>query len=517
MVMAHKKIEPEAVQNPASNAHEEAPKVPEMPAASAQVEVKEQPAAAKEAPAETKGCKVGITETVLRDAHQSLMATRMAMEDMLPVLDAMDDIGYHSVEVWGGATFDACMRFLNEDPWERLRILKKHFKKTKLQMLLRGQNLVGYRHYADDTAREFVKRAVGNGIDIIRIFDALNDLRNVEVTAEQTKREGAHLQLCIAYTTSPVHTVEAFVKLASRMKDMGADSICVKDMAGLLTPTVAKKLVKGIKDATHLPVQVHSHYTCGLAGPSYLAAIEAGADVIDCALSPFSMGTSQPCTETFIAALAGGEWDTGLDIRALTPIANHFKKVRTKYDKIFVKVQGANTDILLAQIPGGMYSNLVNQLKEAGQLDKLPDVLKEVPYVREAMGFPPLVTPSSQIVGTQSTLNVLSGERWKIVPKEVYNFFKGMYGQTPAPMNAEIQKKILGKDTPITCRPADLIEPELEKAKKEVGVWALQPEDVLTYVLFPAVAKDFLQNKYARINKCDIGVGELVDGSAYPV
>lgn len=461
--------------------------------------------------------KIGITETILRDAHQSLMATRMSTEDMVPAMDAMDEIGYHSVEVWGGATFDSCMRFLNEDPWERLRIMKKHFKKTPLQMLLRGQNLVGYRHYADDTAREFVKRAVGNGIDIIRVFDALNDLRNVEVTAAQTKAEGAHLQLCIAYTTSPVHTVEAFVKLASQMKGLGADSICIKDMAGLLTPTAAKQLVEGIKKATGLPIQVHSHYTCGLAGLAYYAAIEAGADVIDCALSPFSLGTSQPCTETFVAALAGSQWDTGLDIRKISAISKHFKEVRAKYDKIFVKVQGANTDILLAQIPGGMYSNLVNQLKEAGQLDKLQQVLDEVPYVREAMGYPPLVTPSSQIVGTQATLNVLAGQRWKIVPKEVYNLFKGMYGQPPAPMNKEIQQKILGKDKPVTCRPADLIAPELEKAKKEVRPWMTQPEDVLTYILFPAVAKDFLMHKYARINKCDIGLGEVVDNSAYPV
>lgn len=477
----------------------------------------EEPAVQESSPEISGTRRVGITETVLRDAHQSLMATRMSLDDMLPVLDLMDEIGYHSVEVWGGATFDACMRFLNEDPWERLRTLKKYFKKTKLQMLLRGQNLVGYRHYADDTAKEFVKRAVGNGIDIIRIFDALNDLRNIEVTAAQTKKEGAHLQLCIAYTTSPVHTVEAFVKLASQMKDLGADSICIKDMAGLLTPTAAKELVHGIKQATALPIQVHSHYTCGLAGLAYYAAIEAGADVIDCALSPFSMGTSQPCTETFVAALAGSQWDTGLDIRRMTPISNHFKKIRAKYDKIFVKVQGANTDILLAQIPGGMYSNLVNQLKEAGQQDKLSQVLEEVPYVRAAMGYPPLVTPSSQIVGTQATLNVLSGERWKIIPKEVYNIFKGMYGQTPAPMDPEIQKKVLGGDEPITCRPADLIEPELGKARKEVESWITQPEDVLTYVLFPAVAKDFLVKKYARETMTDIGLNEFVDGSAYPV
>ena len=467
--------------------------------------------------ASNKARPVGITETVLRDAHQSLMATRMGIDDMIPVMQIMDDIGYHSLEVWGGATFDASMRFLNEDPWERLRIMKKHFKKTKLQMLLRGQNLVGYRHYADDTVREFVKHAVGDGIDIVRVFDALNDLRNMEVSAEQVKAEGAHLQLCIAYTTSPVHTVEAFVQLASQMKDMGADSICIKDMAGLLTPTAAKELVSGIKKATGLPIQVHSHYTCGLAGLAYYAAIEAGADVIDCAISPFSQGTSQPCTETFVAALAGSEWDTGLDVRSFQPIANHFKEIRSHYDKIFVKMQGAYTDILIAQIPGGMYSNLVNQLKEAGQSAKLQAVLDEVPYVREAMGYPPLVTPTSQIVGTQATMNVLAGERWKMVPKEVKAYFAGMYGKPPAPMNEEIQKKILGDEKPITCRPADLIKPELEKARQQVGTWATQPEDVLTYVLFPAIAKDFLVQKFARENKRDVGFDNFVDSAAYPV
>ena len=460
---------------------------------------------------------VGITETVLRDAHQSLMATRMGINDMVSVMDIMDEIGYHSLEVWGGATFDASMRFLNEDPWERLRIMKKHFKKTKLQMLLRGQNLVGYRHYADDTVREFVKRAVGNGIDIIRVFDALNDLRNVEVSAAQVKAEGAHLQLCISYTTSPVHTVEAFVQLASQMKEMGADSICIKDMAGLLTPTNARELVRGIKEATELPIQVHSHYTCGLAGLAYYAAIEAGADVVDCAISPFSQGTSQPCTETFVAALAGSEWDTGLDIHSFTPIAAHFKEVRAQYDKIFVKMMGANTDILIAQIPGGMYSNLVNQLKEAGQSSKLQAVLDEVPYVRKAMGYPPLVTPTSQIVGTQATMNVLAGERWKMVPKEVKAYFTGMYGKPPAEMDPEIQKKILGDEQPITCRPADLIKPELDAARAEIGMWITQPEDVLTYVLFPAIAKDFLMQKFARENKRDIGLDTLVDGAAYPL
>lgn len=489
-----------------------------LPKTTPEIKVTEPKAAPKAAEAaKPAGHQVKITETILRDAHQSLIATRMSTEDMLPALDIMDEIGYNAVEVWGGATFDSCMRFLNEDPWERLRILKKHFKKTPLQMLLRGQNLVGYRHYADDVVREFVKRAVGNGIDIIRCFDALNDIRNVEVASEQIKAEGAHLQLCISYTTSPVHTIDSFVKLASDMKDLGADSICIKDMAGLLTPTEAKKLVSGIKKATGLPIELHSHYSCGLAGLAYYAGIEAGAQIVDCAISPFSQGTSQPCTETFVAALAGSEYDTGLDLKKLAPVAEHFKKISKKYDKIFVKVQGANTTILMAQIPGGMYSNLVNQLKEAGQLNKLNDVLEEVPYVRKALGYPPLVTPSSQIVGTQATLNVLAGKRWKIVPKEVFNMFKGMYGQPPAPMDKEIQKQVLGNVEPITCRPADLIEPELEKAKKEIGTWMLQPEDLLSYVLFPQVAKDFLVKKYARETKTDIGLNELVDDSAYPV
>lgn len=459
---------------------------------------------------------IGITETILRDAHQSLMATRMRIEDMTPILEEMDEIGYHSMEVWGGATFDAGMRFLGEDPWERLRTIRRFCKKTKLQMLLRGQNLVGYRHYADDTAREFVKRAVGNGIDIIRIFDALNDLRNLEVTAEQTKKEGAHLQLCLAYTTSPVHTVEAFVDMTRAMIDMGADSICIKDMAGLLTATAASELVRGMRGITDLPIQVHSHYTCGLASTAYYAAIEAGADVVDCAISPFSLGTSQPATESMVASLQGGPWDTGLDLKALMPIAEHFRKVRDAADSLIVKMAGTNTDILIYQIPGGMYSNLVSQLKEAGAGHRLQEVLEEVPYVRQAMGYPPLVTPSSQIVGTQATLNVLSGKRWKMIPKEVKAYFLGQYGKPPAEMDPEIQKLAVGDEEPITCRPADLIEPELEAAAVEVAPWTLQPEDVLTYVLFPAVAKDFLPVKFARETKRDVGFQEELSG-AYPV
>ncbi len=461
--------------------------------------------------------KVGITETALRDAHQSLMATRLRIEDMLPVLERMDDVGYHSLEVWGGATFDSCMRFLDEDPWDRLRTLKKHVTKTKLQMLLRGQNLVGYRHYADDVVREFVKRAVGNGIEIMRVFDALNDLRNLEVAADQVKREGAHLQMCFSYTLSPVHTNKAFVELAQSMKDMGADSICIKDMAGLLSPVDADSLVRGIKRETELPVQVHSHYTSGLASMAYYAAIEAGADVVDCAISPFSMRTSQPATEAMVAGLARGKFDTGISLETLIPIADHFKSLRKKYDNLFVKLEGADTNVLIYQIPGGMYSNLVNQLREQSAEHRLNDVLKEVPVVRKAMGYPPLVTPTSQIVGTQATLNVLVGERWKMVSKEVRNYFMGYYGKPPAEVDKEVQRKILGDEQPITCRPGEKIAPELDKAMEEIRAWVTQPEDVLTYVMFPAVAKDFLMSRYARINLRDTGLDKIEEEAAYPV
>ncbi|PIE54114.1 MAG: oxaloacetate decarboxylase [Dethiosulfovibrio peptidovorans] len=461
--------------------------------------------------------RVGITETALRDAHQSLMATRLRIEDMLPVLERLDQVGYHSLEVWGGATFDSCMRFLDEDPWERLRILRKHVSKTKLQMLLRGQNLVGYRHYADDVVREFVKRAVGNGIDIMRVFDALNDIRNLEIAADQVKREGAHLQMCISYTLSPVHTNELFVELAGSMRDMGADSICIKDMAGLLSPVDADRLIRGIKKETGLPIQLHSHYTSGLASMAYYAAIEAGADVVDCAISPFSMRTSQPASETMVAALAGGRYDTGLALDDMIPIAHHFKELRRKYDELFVRLEGADTNVLIYQIPGGMYSNLVNQLKEQAAEHRLEEVLREVPVVRKAMGYPPLVTPSSQIVGTQATLNVLVGERWKIVPKEVRNYFMGYYGKPPAPVDPEIQAKILGSDQPIICRPGEKIEPELEEARADVAAWVTQPEDVLSYVLFPAVAKDFLMKKYVRSTLRDVGLEQAVEEIAYPV
>ena len=459
--------------------------------------------------------KVRITETALRDAHQSLIATRMSTNDMLPILDKMDEAGYWALEMWGGATFDSAMRFLDEDPWERLRLIRARIKNAKLQMLLRGQNLVGYRHYADDVVREFVKRAVGNGIDIIRCFDALNDLRNVEIAADQVKKEGAHLQLCISYTISPVHTLEAFADMAKKMTDMGADSIAIKDMAGLINPVDCIKLVKAIKAKTNVPLELHSHYTTGLASMVYFAGIEAGADIIDTAISPFALGTSQPPTESMVAALAGSEWDTGIDIEKLLPICEHFKKLRDKYKNLLPEIAGVNINILRYQIPGGMYSNMVNQLKEMNASDKLEDVLKEVPVVREAMGYPPLVTPSSQMVGTQATLNVLRG-RWKIFPKEIRQYFLGYYGMPPAPVDPEVQKMAIGKEEPMTCRPGEKIAPEMEQARKDAQAWMTEPEDALTWIMFPQVAKDFLPKKYAKVNKRDTGLQEQADPAAYP-
>lgn len=461
--------------------------------------------------------RVGITETALRDAHQSIMATRLRTEDMIPVAEKMDEVGYHSLEVWGGATFDTCMRFLDEDPWDRLRILRKCFKKTKLQMLLRGQNVVGYRHYADDVVREFVKRAVGNGLDIIRVFDALNDLRNMEIAADQVRKEGSHLQMCISFTISPMHTLEAFSDLAQKMKGMGADSICIKDMAGLLGPVDACQLVGAIKKKTALPVQVHSHYTSGMAAMAYYASIQAGADVVDCAISPLAMGTSQPATETMVAALARGEYDTGIQLEKLIPVSEHFKHVREKYSKLIMGLEGVDINVLIYQIPGGMYSNLVSQLNEQNSLEKLQAVLKEVPRVREEMGYPPLVTPTSQLVGTQATLNVLTGERWKVVSKEVKNYFQGYYGTPPGRLDREVQKKVIGDEQPITCRPGEILEPELPGVYEAMGAWIAQPEDALSYALFPAVAKDFLVRKFARDNLRDVGLEPLVEDSAYPL
>ena len=432
--------------------------------------------------------KVGITETICRDAHQSLIANRMTTEEMLPALPLMDKVGYHSLEVWGGATFDACLRFLNEDPWERLRKIRKAAPKTKLQMLFRGQNVLGYRHYADDVVEYFVQKSIANGIDIIRIFDALNDVRNLQTAINATKKEKGHVQAAISYTISPVHNNDFFVKLAKEYESCGADSICIKDMAGLLTPYNAFELVKKLKKAVKIPIQLHTHYTSGVASMTYLKAIEAGVDIVDTALSPMALGTSQPPTEPLVATLQGTEYDTGIDLNLLTEIAEYFKPLREKYlasGLMSTKVLGVDINTLKYQVPGGMLS------------------LKEVPEVRKDLGYPPLVTPTSQIVGTQAVLNVLMGERYKMVTKETKGICKGEYGRTPVPIDDEFRKKIIGNEKAITCRPADLIKPELEKLKKECAEWTEQPEDVLSYALFDQVAVKFFEQRKAEKYKID--------------
>ena len=442
--------------------------------------------------------KVKITETVLRDAHQSLIATRMTMDEMLPILPLMDKVGYHSVECWGGATFDACLRFLNEDPWERLRTLKKNLPNTKLQMLFRGQNMLGYRHYADDVLEYFVQKSVANGIDIIRIFDALNDIRNLETAIKAAKKEGAHTQVAISYTLGDVFTTDYYVDYAKRIESAGADSICIKDMAALLTPYGTEKLVKALKSAVKIPIQLHTHYTSGLASMCLLKGIEAGVDVIDTAMSPLALGTSHAPTESMVAALQGTEYDTGLDLVLLTEIRDYFMKLRKKYidsGLLDPKMLAVDANALIYQVPGGMLSNLLSQLKQAGKEDKLEEVLKEVPRVRKDAGYPPLVTPSSQIVGTQAVFNVIMGERYKMVTKEFKGIVRGEYGRTPVPIDPEFRKKIIGDDTPIDCRPADLLEPELDKLKKECAEWTEQEEDVLSYAQFGQVAVKFFENR----------------------
>ena len=442
--------------------------------------------------------KVKITETVLRDAHQSLIATRMTMDEMLPILPLMDKVGYHSVECWGGATFDACLRFLNEDPWERLRTLKKNLPNTKLQMLFRGQNMLGYRHYADDVLEYFVQKSVANGIDIIRIFDALNDIRNLETAIKAAKKEGAHTQVAISYTLGDVFTTDYYVDYAKRIESAGADSICIKDMAALLTPYETEKLVKALKSAVKIPIQLHTHYTSGLASMCLLKGIEAGVDVIDTAMSPLALGTSHAPTESMVAALQGTEYDTGLDLVLLTEIRDYFMKLRKKYidsGLLDPKMLAVDANALIYQVPGGMLSNLLSQLKQAGKEDKLEEVLKEVPRVRKDAGYPPLVTPSSQIVGTQAVFNVIMGERYKMVTKEFKGIVRGEYCRTPVPIDPEFRKKIIGDDTPIDCRPADLLEPELDKLKKECAEWTEQEEDVLSYAQFGQVAVKFFENR----------------------
>ncbi len=450
--------------------------------------------------------KIKITETVFRDAHQSLLATRMTTEEMLPIAEKMDKVGYHSMEVWGGATFDSCLRFLNEDPWERLRKLREQIKNTKLQMLLRGQNLLGYKHYADDVVTEFVRKSIANGIDIIRIFDALNDVRNLETTIKAIAKEGGHAQCAISYTISPVHNNEYYVLKAKQMEDLGADSICIKDMSGILTPYAAFDLVTELKKAVKVPIQLHSHYTSGIASMTYLKAIEAGVDIIDTAISPLALGTSQPPTEPMVATLQGTKYDTGIDLEALNEVTEYFRPLRDKYldsGLIDPKVLGVDINTLVYQVPGGMLSNLISQLKQQNKMDKLDAVMAEVPKVREDLGFPPLVTPMSQMVGTQAVFNVIIGERYKMVPKEIKDYVKGLYGQPTAPISEEIREKIIGKDEVITTRPADLIPPQLDKLRNEMKEYLTQEEDVLSYALFPQVAMNYFKERWEKEYKIE--------------
>ena len=445
--------------------------------------------------------KVKITETVLRDSHQSLIATRMTTEEMLPILEKMDEVGYHSLEAWGGATFDSCLRFLNEDPWERLRKIREKVKNTKLQMLFRGQNILGYRHYSDDVVAYFVQKSIANGIDILRIFDALNDVRNLQTAINATKKEGGHVQAALSYTTGPCYTIDYYTKYAKQLEEMGADSICIKDMAGLLKPFDAYELVKALKESVKLPIQLHTHATAGLASMTLLKAIEAGVDVVDTAISPMSMGTSQPPTEPLVASLAGTEYDTGIDLAKLDEITRHFAPLREKYLEsglLNVKALKVDVNALLYQVPGGMLSNLMSQLKQAGKEDLLPEVLAEVPRVRADVGYPPLVTPSSQIVGTQAVFNVLGGERYKMVTKEFKGIVAGEYGKTPLPIDPAFTKKIIGDKEPITCRPADLLSPELEELRQKILPYYEQEEDVLSYALFEQVALKFFEARKAK-------------------
>ena len=467
---------------------------------------------------------VGIMETVLRDAHQSLIATRMPTEIMLPIVDKMDKVGYHSVECWGGATFDASLRFLKEDPWDRLRKLRDGFKNTKLQMLFRGQNILGYRPYADDVVYAFVEKSIANGIDVIRIFDCLNDLRNLQAAVDATekikKQEGrGEAQVALSYTLGDAYTLEYWADMAKKIEEMGADSICIKDMAGLLVPYKAAELIKAMKENTKLPIQLHTHYTSGVASMTYLKAVEAGVDVIDCAMSPFALGTSQPATEVMVETFRGTPYDTGYDQNLLAEIADYFRPYREECLKSGLmdpKVLGVNIKTLMYQVPGGMLSNMVSQLKEQNASDKYDDVLKEIPKVRKDFGEPPLVTPSSQIVGTQAVFNVLMGERYKMATDQTKDLLSGKYGRTVKPFNPEVQKKVIGDREVITCRPADLIPNELEKIESEMKQWKQQDEDILTYALFPQVATDFFKYRLAQQEKVDLKQADTKN-AAYPV
>lgn len=442
---------------------------------------------------------IKITETVLRDGHQSLIATRMTTEEMLPILEVMDTIGYNAVEMWGGATYDACIRFLNEDPWDRLKAIRMRMPNTKLQMLLRGQNLLGYKNYADDVVDEFINHSAAEGIDIIRMFDALNDKRNLEQSVKACNKYGVHAQAAISYTVSPAHTNKTFIDLAAELEQMGVQSICIKDMAGLLDPYNTYNLVKGIKAKISVPLEIHTHATSGLGAMTYMKAAEAGADIIDTASSPFAGGTSQPATEPMVAAFRGTEHDTGLDMDALTQVAEYFRPIREKYlaeGVMSPKVLGVDINTLKYQVPGGMISNLISQLHAQGTDDKLEGVLKEVPEVRKDFGYPPLVTPTSQIVGTQAALNVITGERYKMIPTEAKQLLKGMYGKTTVPVNKDLADKVVHDDKMVTCRPADLIKPELSEVKEKFKKYLRSVEDLLTCALFPQNAKSFLIEKY---------------------
>jgi len=441
--------------------------------------------------------KINITDVVLRDAHQSLFATRMRTEDMLPICPKLDAIGYWSLECWGGATFDACVRFLKEDPWERLRTLREALPNTRLQMLLRGQNLLGYRHYSDDVVRAFVKRSAENGMDVFRIFDALNDLRNLKTAIEATKAAGKHAQGTICYTVSPVHTVDGFVKMGKELAAMGCDSIAIKDMAGLLTPFVTADLVKALKDSVDLPLHLHSHATAGLADMCHMKAIENGCDTIDTAISSMAGGTSHSPTESMVAALRGTEYDTGLDLEAIQEVGMYFYQVRKKYHQFESDFTGVDTRVQVNQVPGGMISNLANQLKEQNAIDRMNAVLDEIPRVRKDLGYPPLVTPTSQIVGTQAVMNVLTEKRYQSITNEVKLYLQGRYGAAPAPVDATLQQQAIGKEDIVDCRPADLLNPELERLTKEIGSLAGSEEDILTYAMFPEIGRTFLEHRAA--------------------
>jgi pyruvate carboxylase subunit B len=439
------------------------------------------------------GKPILITDVALRDGHQSLLATRMRTEDMLPIAQKLDAVGYWSLEVWGGATFDTCLRFLKEDPWERLRALRAAMPNTKLQMLLRGQNLVGYRHYADDVLERFIERSAANGIDVFRIFDALNDIRNVERAMREVKACGKHVEAAISYTISPVHNVERFVDMAKQLEDLGTDTLCIKDMAGLLAPLDAYHLIRRIKAAVKVPIHLHSHYTSGMASMTSFMAILGGLDMLDTSISPLAGGTSHPPTETLVASLRNTPYDTGLDPASFLPITEHFRTVRRKYRQFESEFTGVDAEILTSQIPGGMLSNLAAQLTEQNALDRIKEVLDEVPRVRKEMGYPPLVTPTSQIVGTQATLNVLTGERYKVITTETKNYFLGLYGRAPGPLDRNIMARAIGDDKPIKTRPADRLEPELEAARKDLPASADTVEDQLSFTLFPTIARDFFE------------------------